>query len=108
MRILLYGFLSLVCLIFIDGCSRESGPQVRIKNEQMNKVEVKIQTSEAGKTVKMEVDQEHTTDFQTAAEGNVTVTSLTQNESVSFLAEKNAKYTIVLSTGAPLSVLTEK
>jgi PBP1b-binding outer membrane lipoprotein LpoB len=87
--------------VFINGCSRNPQPQYRIENEQASKISVKIQTSEVGKITINDVEANQTTAYERAPEGNVTVTSVTQNESVSFRAANNIRYTIVIGTNKP-------
>lgn len=104
MKNIFIGILSLVFFVFINGCSRNTDPQFRIRNEQLNKVNVNIQTSESKKFSINDVEPGQTTAYQTASEGNITVTAVIQNESVSFLAAKNTHYTIVIGTGKPPSL----
>ncbi|MHB8581386.1 MAG: hypothetical protein ACYDA4_16195 [Ignavibacteriaceae bacterium] len=54
------------------------------------------------------IEPQQTTEYQTAPVGNITAVAVTQNESVSFLAAKNAHYTIVISTGKPPSVQVDE
>ena len=100
--------LSILMFAFINGCSRNPEPQVRIQNEQPIKVNVKIQTTDTSKTSVNEIEAGETTSYQTTTEGNVTATSLTQNASVSFLAAKNTKYTIVISKDNPPAIRVDK
>lgn len=98
------GILSLVFFLIINGCSSNRDPQFRIRNEQLNKVNVKMLTSEGNMFSINDVESGQTTAYQSAAEGNITATDVIMNESVSFLAAKNIHYTIVISTGKPPSV----
>jgi len=104
MKKIFIGILSLVFFVFINGCSSNTDPQFRILNEQVNKVNVNIQTSGGNKININGVEPGQTTSYQTASEGNITATDVIQNESVSFLAAKNTHYTIIISTGKPPSV----
>ena len=104
MKKIFIGILSLVFFLIINGCSRNTDPQFRIRNEQSNKVNVKIQTSESNKFSINEVEPGQTTEYQSAPEGNITAVAVIQNESVSFIAAKNTKYTIVISAGKPPSL----
>lgn len=104
MKKIFIGILSLVFFLIINGCSRNTDPQFRIRNEQLNKVNMNIQTSGGNKININGVEPGQTTAYQTASEGNITATAIIQNESVSFLAAKNTHYTIVISTGRPPSV----
>lgn len=101
-------FLSIVLFVFINGCSSNVDPQFRIRNEQLNKVSVKIQTSGNNSLSTNDVEPGQTTSYQTASIGNITVTSVNQNESVSFLAAKNAHYTIIISAGKPPSLRVDQ
>jgi len=105
---LFIGILSIVFFVFIYGCSRNTDTQVRIQNEQMNKVNVKIQTAGGSKFSINDIEPGQTTEYQTVSVGNITVTSVIQNESLSFLAAKNTRYTIVISTGKPPVLRTDK
>ena len=104
MKKIFIGILSLIFFVFINGCSRNTDTQIRIRNDQLNKVNVNVQTSGSSKFSVNEVEPGQTTAYQTVSEGNITATTVIQNESVSFLAAKNTHYTIVISTGKPPSV----
>ncbi len=104
MKKIFIGILSLVFFLIINGCSSNTDPQFRILNEQVNKVNMNIQTSGNNKFSINNVEPGQTTAYQTASEGNITATAVIQNESVSFLAAKNTHYTIIISTGKPPSV----
>jgi hypothetical protein len=108
MRNIFIGILSLVFFVFINGCSHNTNPQFRIQNEQTNKINVKVQTSEGNKMSIDNIEPGQTTDYQTASEGNITATAVIQNESVSFPAVKNTHYTIVISTGKPPTVQVDQ
>lgn len=98
--------VSILCLTFlfsIMGCSEESDPNIRIRNERADKANVQIQTT-GGNTINInDVTAGQTTSYQYVAEGNVTVTAVIQNESVSptatFFAAKDEHYTIVILAG---------
>ncbi len=96
--------LSLVFFLIINGCSHNTDPQFRIRNEQLNKVNVNIRTSGNSKLSITNVEPGQTTEYQTVPEGNITAVAVIQNESVSFLAAKKTHYTIVISTGKPPSL----
>ncbi|MHB8931694.1 MAG: autotransporter outer membrane beta-barrel domain-containing protein [Melioribacteraceae bacterium] len=104
MKNILIGILSLVFFVFINGCSSNTDPQFRIRNEQSNKVNVNVQTTGNNKLNINDIGAGQTTEYQKFSEGNITVTSVTQNESVSFLAAKNTRYTIVISSDQSPSV----
>jgi hypothetical protein len=103
MKFIFIGILSLVFLVFISGCSRNTETQFRIRNEQLNKVNLNIQTSGGNKFTINDIESGQTTAYQTISEGNITATDIILNESVSFIAEKNTHYTIIISTGKPPS-----
>jgi len=107
-NLLIIGIIGLVFSLFINGCSRSTDPQIRIRNEQSIKVNVKIQTSGSDKSMSNEVGNEETTSYQSISEGNITATNVSQNESVSFLAAKNTHYTVIISAGKPPSVQVEQ
>jgi hypothetical protein len=104
MKKILIGIAGLVLFACIYSCSSTPDPQLRIKNEQLQKVSVKIQTPGSDKFIVNEVESGRITDYQKITTGNITVTVDIQNESVSFLAAKNARYTIVISDGIPPSL----
>lgn len=104
MKKLFIGILSLVLFAFLTGCSHNGEPQFRIKNEQLNKANLKIQTAGSNKLFINDVEPGKTNKYQTAPEGNISATDLIRNESISFLAKKNTLYTIVLSEGKPPSI----
>ncbi|MBA4309500.1 MAG: hypothetical protein C0425_04110 [Chlorobiaceae bacterium] len=108
MKKIFVGILTLVLFVFIYGCARNTDPQFSIRNEQANKVDVKIQTSLGNKITINDVEPGQTTAYQTATEGNITATDVIRNESVSFLAEKNTRYTIVISGDKPPSVAVDQ
>jgi hypothetical protein len=102
---IIIGILSLAFIIAIIGCSEEEDPKFRIRNDRADKANVQIQTT-GGNTINInDVEAGQTTAFQTAAQGNVTATTVIQNESVSpavsFYAEKGTRYTIVIQIGNP-------
>ena len=108
MKKLLYGILGLLFIVFINGCSRNVEPQLRISNKQSSKVSVKIQTSGSDKFILNEVEPGKTTEYQSVTQGNITATAVIQNESISFLAAKNTNYTIVVSAEQPLAMHVDK
>jgi hypothetical protein len=108
MKKIFIGILGLLFFILINGCSRNTDSQFRIRNEQLNKVNVKIQTSASDKPIFDEVENGQVTAYQSVSEGNVTATNVSQNESVSFLVAKNTHYTIVISIGKPPSVQVDQ
>jgi len=100
--------LGLVFFVLINGCSSNKDTQFRIRNEQLNKVNVKIQISGSDKSSIHEVGNGEITAYQSVPEGNITATNVSQNESVSFLAAKNTHYTVVISSGKPPSVQVDQ
>ncbi|MCL4547092.1 MAG: hypothetical protein M1495_00805 [Bacteroidetes bacterium] len=104
MKKIFIGILGLIFFVLINGCSSNTDPQFRMRNEQSNKVNVNIQTTGSNKFSINNIEPGQTTDYQKFSEGNITVTVVTQNESASFLAAKNTHYTIVISTGKPPTV----
>ncbi len=108
MKKIFIGILSIVLFVLINGCSGSADPQFRIRNEQSNKVTVKIQAPESKLSNVNDIEPGRTTAYQKVSEGNITATDVTHNESISFLASNNVNYTIVLSAGKPPSVLIEK
>jgi len=103
MKNIVLGILSLAFIVAVVGCSDAADPKFRIHNERSDKANLQIQTS-GGNTINInDVEAGQTTAFQTAAEGNITVTAVIQNEPVSpkasFFATKDTRYTIVILTG---------
>jgi hypothetical protein len=108
MKKIIISILSLMFFVFSNGCSRNKDPQIRIRNEQLNKVNVNIQISGSNKFSINDIVPGQITEYQTASEGNITAVNVIQNESVSFLAAKNTHYTIVISIGKPPSVQVDQ
>jgi hypothetical protein len=103
MKKILVGILNFAFLIALVSCSEEADPQFRIRNERSTKANVQVQTS-GGNTINInDVEAGQITAYQTAAQGNVIVTAVIQDESVSptvgFFATKDTRYTIVIQTG---------
>lgn len=108
MKKIFISIVSLVLFACIYSCSSNADPQLRIKNEQLQKVSVKIRTPGSNKFIVNEVQSGKTNEYQRVTSGNITVTVDNQNESVSFLATKNASYTVVISDGIPPSLHIDK
>ena len=108
MKKIIISILSLIFFVFSNGCSHNTDPQIRIRNEQLNKVNVKIQISGSNKLSINDIVPGQITEYQTASEGNISAVNVIQNESVSFLAAKNTHYTIVISIGKPPSVQVDQ
>ncbi|MBU2493077.1 MAG: hypothetical protein KJ571_10675 [Bacteroidetes bacterium] len=103
MKKIIVGILSLVFIITIIGCSEETDPKFRVQNERSDKANVQFQTS-GGNTINInEVAAGQTTEYQIVAEGNTIVTAVIQKESISpsitFFAEKDKRFTIVIQSG---------
>lgn len=92
----------------IYGCSNNREPQFRIKNEQQNNVSVKVKTPGSNQFIANEVKAGKSTEFEKVTIGDITVTVEEQNESISFIAETNNRYTIVINDGLPPSLKVEK
>lgn len=101
MKKLIVSILSALLLVLCNSCSSNSDPQLRIRNEQQNKVNVNIQSSENNKFSINDIAPGQMTNYQRVSEGNITAINITQNESISFLAAKNIRYTVVIRTGNP-------
>jgi hypothetical protein len=97
----LCGLILLVYVIFINSCSGNADSQFRIRNDQVNKVSLNVQAAEDKKISINNVEPGEITGYKTAAVGNMTVTDVVKNESVSFLVEKNTRYTIIVSADKP-------
>ncbi len=108
MKKIFYGIISLLFFLVINACSSNPEPQFRIKNEQPNTVNVKVLITGNNKVSTYEIESGQSTSYQTAIIGNITATSVTQNESVSFLAEKNKRYTIVINVGNPPTIQIDR
>ncbi len=104
MKNIIKGIISLAVIVYLFGCSQNTTPQFRIRNEQSGKVSVKVQTTGTGKFTINDIEPGQATTYQNASEGNITATAIVQNESISFLAKKNTRYTIVINTGKPPSL----
>ena len=108
MNYILKAALSIVLLALIVGCSSNNDPQVRIKNEQLNLVNVNLQTSENVIISFNNIETGQTTAYQKVHEGNITATDVIRNESVSVITKENTNYTIIISTNKPPIIETEK
>jgi hypothetical protein len=104
MKKILFSLLGIMIFLFINGCSKNTEPQFRISNKHVEKVNVKIETASGHKFTINDVEPGTTTNYQTVSVGNITVTSVDQNESISFLTAKSSNYTIIISTGKPPSM----
>jgi hypothetical protein len=85
------------------GCADDPDPKFRIMNDRSEKANVQIKTT-GGNTINInDVSAGQITDYQTAAEGNIEIAVVLQNEPVSpttqFFAEKGKNYTIVIEKG---------
>lgn len=108
MNYILKATLSIVLLALIVGCSSNNDPQVRIKNEQLNMVNVNLQTSENVIISFNNIETGQTTAYQKVHEGNITATDVIRNESVSVITKESTNYTIIISTNKPPIIETEK
>ncbi|OGU69478.1 MAG: hypothetical protein A2499_03380 [Stygiobacter sp. RIFOXYC12_FULL_38_8] len=107
MKYILKVTLTIVLLVVIAACSSNNDPQVRIKNEQLNMVNVNLQTSENVIISFNNIETGQTTDYQEVHEGNITATDVIRNESVSVITKVNTNYTIIISTNKPPTIETE-
>ncbi len=108
MKHLFTSILSIVLIVILAACSSNNDPQVRIKNEQLNMVNVNLQTSEKVIISFNNIETGQTTDYQEVHEGNITATDVIRNESVSVITKENTNYTIIISTNKPPTIETEK
>lgn len=108
MKKIIVSILGVVFFLLIAGCSRSTEPQIRISNKQSDKVNVKIQASGNIEFNFNNVEPGQTTEYQAASEGNVTATAIIQNQSISFIAAKSTRYTIVISVNEPPSLRIDK
>lgn len=105
MKNIIIGLIGVLFVIAIFGCSNDTDPKFRIFNERADKANIQLQTS-GGNTINInDVEPGQTTEYQIASQGNISVTAVIQNESVSptltFLASNDELYTIVLKAGNP-------
>lgn len=112
MKNLILGLVGLIFLLGIVSCADEVNPNIRIRNERTDKVNVQLQTT-GGNTINInDVIAGKTTEYRTVAEGNVTVTAVIQNVSASpsatFFAAKDTRYTIVILAGNNPSLRVEE
>jgi hypothetical protein len=104
--------LSFAFIIALTSCSDDPDPKFRIHNERLNKANVQLQTS-GGNTINInDVEPGQVTAYQSASIGNITVTAVIQNESVSptitFNAVVDENYTIVIQTTNPPSLRVDR
>ena len=104
MKKIFIGIVTIVFIVIIAGCSANTDPQFRIRNEQSSKINIKIQTSDNKKIDINDIEPGKTTEYRKVPEGALVATSVTQNESVSFNAAKSTRYTVIVSTGKPPSM----
>ncbi|MDZ7767328.1 MAG: hypothetical protein U5K00_23415 [Melioribacteraceae bacterium] len=96
----------MLLLIALSSCSdNDTDPKFLIHNERSDKANVQLQTT-GGNTINInDVEAGKFTEYQIAANGNIVVTAVIQNESVSptvtFFADNDERYTIVIKTGNP-------
>lgn len=113
MRKIIISILSFVFIVSIIGCSSDGTlPRIRIKNDRNDKANVQLQTT-GGNTINFnDVAAGAISDYQSVAEGDVVVTAVIQNEQVSptltFFAEKDSRFTIVIQTGNTPSLRVDK
>jgi hypothetical protein len=111
------GMKQLLLILFIAGlvlsqigCSTdpESQPRFRIKNDRATKANLQIKTS-GGNTVTInDVLPGQITDYRDAAAGQIEVTAVIQDETVSptatFDALMNGSYTVIVANTTPPSI----
>jgi hypothetical protein len=112
MKITLISILSFAFIIALISCSDDTDPKFRIYNERSSKANVQIQTS-GGNTINInDVEPGQVTAYQSVSVGNITVTAVIQNESVSpttnFNAAYDEQYTIVILTTNPPSLRVDR
>jgi hypothetical protein len=92
-------FAGAVFFLSLFGCAEED-PQVRIRNERIDKANVQLQTT-GGNTVNInDVGSGAVSGYLTVASGNAVATAVIQNVSVSptvsFMCNMDEKYTVVI------------
>lgn len=108
MKKIVIGILSFVFIAAFISCSTDTNPQIRVKNERSDTVNILIQSSENNKIKINDVEPGETSGYQSIPEGNITATAVIQNESVSFMATKNTAYTIIISIGKSPEITIDK
>ena len=108
MKRILIGIIGVACIILLNTCADEADPQFRITNERSDKANVQIQTT-GGNTINInDVASGQTTAYQSAPEGDIVVTAVIQNETISptatFFASKDTRTTIVILGGIPPTI----
>lgn len=96
--------LSIIFLMITFVACSDEPPGIRVQNEGLNKANVQIKT--VNNTINQnDVEPGTTTNYQEIQEGDVEVTAVIQNESVSptknFFGGNNNNYTIVILNTAP-------
>ncbi len=97
------GIFSLLFIITLTSCGTEKNPEFRVSNQRSTKANVQVKTT-GGNTINInDVTVGQLTAYQSTAEGNIIVTAIILNESISptvtFMARKDNQYTIVILTG---------
>lgn len=112
MKNTLIRILSFAFIIALTSCSNDVDPKFQIHNERLNKANVQLQTT-GGNTINInDVEPGQVTVYQSASIGDITVTAVIQNESVSptitFNAVVDENYTIVIQTTNPPSLRVDR
>ena len=98
----LVAFLTIV-LVLVVGCSSNSRPTVRVRNDRATKANVQFKNAAGNTTNVNDVAGGSASPYVDVEPGSYTVTAVIQNESVSptvtFRAENDATYTLVVVTG---------
>lgn len=99
----------MLLLIALSSCSDDTDPKFRIHNERADKANVQLQTT-GGNTINInDVEANQVTEYQAATKGNITVTAVIQNESISpeltFFADNDERYTIAIKAGNPPTLI---
>jgi hypothetical protein len=104
MKSIIVAIAALAVLSSFTGCSDEP-PSVRVANQRATKANVQFKQADGNTINHNEVASGTYSNFQDVAEGDIVVTAVIQNESVSpttsFNASNNNNYTVVIASGDP-------
>ena len=104
MRALSLRLVAALALTLVIGCSSNSRPTGRVRNDRATKVNVQFKDAVANTTNINDVLGGSTSAYVDLEPGPYTVTAVIQNESVSptitFTAQTNRTYTLVVVAGA--------
>jgi len=96
--------IAVLALALAIGCSSNSRPTIRVRNDRATKANLQFKDAAANTTNINDVAGGSTSAYMDLEPGPYTVTAVIQNESVSptttFTAQKDTRYTVVVVIGS--------